>query len=268
MRPISIHAPRVGSDTLLLPAGCCTLVISIHAPRVGSDRCPGCNYNADCYFNPRSPCGERLFTDSQGCGFFLFQSTLPVWGATTQVTVAQGDMANFNPRSPCGERQQITAAIPGDMGFQSTLPVWGATSDGRTVWEKPLISIHAPRVGSDTNCANNRGYKTYFNPRSPCGERLLLALAQRLKYRFQSTLPVWGATLTPPRKTSTLWDFNPRSPCGERPEVCRKIPIFMTYFNPRSPCGERRIASHFTPVSDLFQSTLPVWGATRSLCNK
>ena len=33
--------------------------------------------------------------------------------------------------------------------FQSTLPVWGATntSDGLTV--AALISIHAPRVGSD-----------------------------------------------------------------------------------------------------------------------
>ena len=56
---ISIHAPRVGSDDIinaLIEQG----VISIHAPRVGSDqrRTVQLNYAV------------------------LFQSTLPVWGAT------------------------------------------------------------------------------------------------------------------------------------------------------------------------------------------
>ena len=36
------------------------------------------------------------------------------------------------------------------MEFQSTLPVWGATGEEAT--DRPIagISIHAPRVGSDT----------------------------------------------------------------------------------------------------------------------
>ena len=56
---ISIHAPRVGSDGRMLRyfGG---VFISIHAPRVGSDL-------------------QLLQGD---CLELLFQSTLPVWGAT------------------------------------------------------------------------------------------------------------------------------------------------------------------------------------------
>ena len=78
--------------------------ISIHAPRVGSDGgyCP---------------------------------VWLPLW--------------HFNPRSPCGERQHLTIHAAQQPQFQSTLPVWGATSPGAGLSFCAVISIHAPRVGSD-----------------------------------------------------------------------------------------------------------------------
>ena len=59
-RPISIHAPRVGSDVLHYQMQGVVQVISIHAPRVGSD------------------CSSGL----DELGRKAFQSTLPVWGAT------------------------------------------------------------------------------------------------------------------------------------------------------------------------------------------
>ena len=79
--------------------------ISIHAPRVGSDE--------------EESTAEDVVT--------LFQSTLPVWGATgTQLDKAAKSQ------------------------FQSTLPVWGATSSDAGQWpQESRISIHAPRVGSD-----------------------------------------------------------------------------------------------------------------------
>ena len=79
---ISIHAPRVGSDD-------CTrncyhgLCISIHAPRVGSDWLRTTQKARRKYFNPRSPCGERPSAPSFVLRrILIFQSTLPVWGAT------------------------------------------------------------------------------------------------------------------------------------------------------------------------------------------
>ena len=235
---ISIHAPRVGSDVAksklkrlkpifqsTLPvwgATCssvgwiCSWFISIHAPRVGSD----------CYhplyvtfvddFNPRSPCGERLVRLFPCPAASVFQSTLPVWGATIVYLIAW------------------IAII-----FQSTLPVWGATRppSWRKAWAR--ISIHAPRVGSDAMRFYLATLCQYFNPRSPCGER-----------RY------WHYTQSAPL------NFNPRSPCGERRHVNSLCAGSSADFNPRSPCGERLRLFLAFPLVSIFQSTLPVWGAT------
>ena len=124
------------------------------------------------------------------------------------------------------------------------------------------ISIHAPRVGSDS----------------------AVAVYLLRSFAFQSTLPVWGATawnwyeidsyaisIHAPRVGSDLCrgsvlaavfcisihaprvgsdyfikpaadlkkHFNPRSPCGERPRSVQWPSRAWSYFNPRSPCGER-----------------------------
>ena len=147
---ISIHAPRVGSDCprlllrLLLNVFQSTLPvwgatrqrwlessrrnISIHAPRVGSDTFRFLSCLCGAYFNPRSPCGERLTTTTGG-----------------------RLMMNFNPRSPCGERHLVRSLCMEIFLFQSTLPVWGATDKIKYVSRIIRISIHAPRVGSDSS---------------------------------------------------------------------------------------------------------------------
>ena len=146
-----------------------------------------------------------------------------------------------------------------------------------------LISIHAPRMGSDRFGRRHRPVGGHFNPRSPDGER------QNRK-----------------RRSNQMKDFNPRSPDGERPSPqyrsfrpaaisihaprmgsdC-KLPgsggactisihaprmgsdycgITCTsrraYFNPRSPDGERLIKKLEPASLGKFQSTLPGWGAT------
>ena len=209
-------------------------------------------------------------------------------------------MTDFNPRSPDGERPERGLDVGQSAGisihaprmgsdeasaetcawykpFQSTLPGWGATicssqplislndfnprsPDGE---RPPLrhagtnvrgISIHAPRMGSDLDVCT-----TYLH-----------------RYKFQSTLPGWGATrlvsICRPRR-----HFNPRSPDGERPSRMifprlKRISIHAprmgsdrerrtartgsTHFNPRSPDGERRVTlsrvigvSNFNPRS-------------------
>ena len=147
---ISIHAPRVGSDLkyiLIIPI---THWISIHAPRVGSDmfdrytaRQLGISIHA-----PRV--GSDWTLNSAGKSWSVFQSTLPVWGATFQDEAYYESIKNFNPRSPCGERRS-------------------------------------------TICTNSTGTAD-FNPRSPCGERRQGSCVSNWRLGFQSTLPVWGAT--------------------------------------------------------------------------
>ena len=101
--------------------------------------------------------------------------------------------------------------------FQSTLPVWGATLCLHFLIKPINISIHAPRVGSDETLEGGVSNKNNFKPRSPCGERRA-GDGTRVLYngRFQSTLPVWGATRHCSCSGAGICNFNPRSPCGER----------------------------------------------------
>ena len=109
----------------------------------------------------------------------------------TRFKKCKGD---FNPRSPCGERRHKPDADSLHNGFQSTLPVRGATKDAPIETITGDISIHAPRAGSDPLISTLSASLLYFNPRSPCGERLYNYHADKVFILFQSTLPVRGAT--------------------------------------------------------------------------
>ena len=100
-----------------------------------------------------------------------------------------------------------------------------------------------------------------FNPRSPCGERLFVLQQVQFLLGFQSTLPMRGATNLRMVGRARKDDFNPRSPCGERRRHILKS-RFRKYFNPRSPCGERHGDPSYTRSMIVFQSTLPMRGAT------
>ena len=57
--------------------------ISIHAPRVGCDAAYFPEALAAMNFNPRTPCGVRLQAGQFARLQLRFQSTHPVWGATS-----------------------------------------------------------------------------------------------------------------------------------------------------------------------------------------
>ena len=147
-RNISIHAPRTGSDADAAQWRAARN-ISIHAPRTGSDGVNAAHVGIYLDFNPRSPHGERR------------QLQTPI---TT--------ISYFNPRSPHGERHSIYDKPYFVYQFQSTLPARGATKGTIQNRLNSIISIHAPRTGSDSvnSAEKNIGVKD-FNPRSPHGER-------------------------------------------------------------------------------------------------
>ena len=53
------------------------------------------------------------------------------------------------------------------LQFQSTLPIRGATAYCYVSGAEAVISIHAPRKGSDPPATLPRRSWSYFNPRSP-----------------------------------------------------------------------------------------------------
>ena len=126
----------------------------------------------------------------------LFQSTLPVWGATTGKRRIIFVTNNFNPRSPCGERRVAFEKDGKYYEISIHAPRVGSDVGRRkTNGEKKIISIHAPRVGSDLQpTATHRSHDiiSIHAPRVGSDDRE--RLTSRRQKKFQSTLPVWGAT--------------------------------------------------------------------------
>ena len=172
-----------------------------------------------------------------------FQSTLPVWGATL-----------------IGRYQKDWR-----KEFQSTLPVWGATRFTGLGIRLESISIHAPRVGSDSLASAAKAADQNFNPRSPCGERHNWMKSGRVKYLFQSTLPVWGAT-PGGRKIYTGSSISIHAPrVGSDADYIAQAIIESVFQSTLPVWGATAMLSVVQRAATLFQSTLPVWGATQSL---
>ena len=79
---------------------------------------------------------------------FLFQSTLPGWGATEHVG---------------------NHALPWQISIHA--PRMGSDQHHRRANITGVISIHAPRMGSDVGGFGGVVAGLHFNPRSPDGER-------------------------------------------------------------------------------------------------
>ena len=102
-----------------------------------------------------------------------------------------------------------------------------------------MISIHTPHAGSD------RFHR--------CVSGLVTG--------FQSTLPMRGATFW---EGTDGWEggISIHTPHAGSDDSMLRIPSFPFDFNPHSPCGERLCHDLFEVELELFQSTLPMRGAT------
>ena len=169
-----------------------------------------------------------------------FQSTLPVGGATQMFQYHQ--------------KQGI---------FQSTLPVGGATEAVMTVTSRKQISIHAPRGGSDIGISHEHGDCRDFNPRSPWGERPEKAQANLAAARISIHAPRGGSDAEFHLRYFAARRISIHAPRGGSDLVSSVITSATgRNFNPRSPWGERLPLLVLLPVKLIFQSTLPVGGAT------
>ena len=101
-----------------------------------------------------------------------------------------------------------------------------------------LISIHAPREGSDHPFLTNTETPKHFNPRSPRGERLVNWNLLNKNFEFQSTLPARGATRRgQPRALPKNISIHAPREGSDASSAC--VIFFCVHFNPRSPRGER-----------------------------
>ena len=127
-----------------------------------------------------------------------------------------------------------------------------------------MISIHAPRVGCDRLWMRRVRRACKFQSTHPVWGATLMDQVRRLPDQFQSTHPVWGATFCLLHVVQNYKHFNPRTPCGVRHGLGQTALSRRFDFNPRTPCGVRLDPGPRGLKYRQFQSTHPVWGATRS----
>ena len=189
---ISIHAPLTGSDRRRAECGNAG-AISIHAPLTGSDMdlLRGGSSRND--FNPRSPYGERHNALFAFFGPAVFQSTLPLRGATSILAFdilteaisihapltgsdcrpnGQAQNGRISIHAPLTGSDRIRLAQEKTRNISIHAPLTGSDSAEPVETVPPTISIHAPLTGSDNQEAAQLLSNSDFNPRSPYGERL------------------------------------------------------------------------------------------------
>ena len=237
--PISIHAPRTGSDLYALVLGS-SKPISIHAPRTGSDDGYRSFVSAGLYFNPRSPHGERHSAWVTGAAW----------------------VRDFNPRSPHGERPPLQIRNAAAKIFQSTLPARGATQTFGIEIEMTNFNPRSPH-GERHDSHACHAEKHYFNPRSPHGERLRRVEEPRVHGKISIHAPRTGSDSSSASLLPARTSFQSTLPARGATSSASRSAFSSSNFNPRSPHGERRTGCHArTRQRRIFQSTLPARGAT------
>ena len=130
------------------------LGVSIHAPRVGCDSVLVVSLSWSLSFNSRTPCGVRPTSFAHDLAPNTFQFTHPVWGATKcSIIVRQSTEVSIHaPRVGCDADARTDKQFK--QMFQFTHPVWGATISHSSKCNVLTVSIHAPRVGCDYLCTS------------------------------------------------------------------------------------------------------------------
>ena len=146
------------------------------------------------------------------------------------------------------------------------------------------VSIHALLVECDRGRQSALFRVCGFNPRTPCGVRLIFQYGYKFSEWFQSTHSLWSATghglqwpeavlvsihallvecdVIVPSFPEGRCSFNPRTPCGVRRSFSGLKCAGISGFNPRTPCGVRHFWWRFPGHHAWFQSTHSLWSAT------
>ena len=102
---------------------------------------------------------------------------------------------------------------------------------------------------------------SYFNPRSPRGERLIASMQVGTASKFQSTLPAWGATLHSLAERID-WHISIHAPRVGSDFYCVGYCVGRCISIHAPRVGSDSMSSPRSSMMDEFQSTLPAWGAT------
>ena len=247
--PISIHAPRVGCDSISFPLLWLFFTFQSTHPGWGATLCAQSINNVPFYFNPRTPGGVRrylLLYQQRTSDISIHAPRVGCDLPTQSLSIWTYPISIHAPRVGCDLLLRLSVQYK--LQFQSTHPGWGATNQSTSGSIVTQISIHAPRVGCDS-LVLFAGVRIIlnFNPRTPGGVRLRVRLRQFPSTKISIHAPRVGcdrdnasALINPeisihaprvgcdpahPSAPGTRRDFNPRTPvgCDTIPACCGRV---------------------------------------------
>ncbi len=100
-------------------------------------------------FNPRAPCGARLFLRLLKPGEFCISTHAPLAGRDSRSIWLSQAARRFQPTRPLRGATAADWASQISSIFQPTRPLRGATDDDSSTARHGAISTHAPLAGRD-----------------------------------------------------------------------------------------------------------------------
>ena len=112
-----------------------------------------------------------------------------------------------------------------------------------------------PLRGATTRRAGHGRPRKDFNPRAPCGARLLRVVAWMYLFKFQPTRPLRGATTLTATDFFLELRFQPTRPLRGATVTSFPLIMMLLNFNPRAPCGARqqKCTNHYAHFCDNRQ---------------
>ena len=192
----------------------------------------------------------------------LFQSTLPLRGATGIEAVHIQGNVDFNPRSPCGERRLTKKRFTGYLQFQSTLPLRGATTSSGTGKRSWIISIHAPLAGSDDGAARHSAGPGISIHAPLAGSDLLLIKMARCMQDISIHAPLAGSDESNDQNSTDNSEFQSTLPLRGATVAAEGQYAFNIISIHAPLAGSDGAEAAYVYIAGKFQSTLPLRGAT------
>ena len=169
-------------------------MVSIHALLAECDSFRLHNHRSYMRFNPRTPCGVRLYPSGE-------VETITEVSIHALLAECDGEhnrknntMKGFNPRTPCGVRLGVLFFALKGWKFQSTHSLRSATNNLVFQLCQSGVSIHALLAECDQPGKSIITTDNGFNPRTPCGVRQEKKNFLGDIVRFQSTHSLRSAT--------------------------------------------------------------------------
>ncbi len=236
-------------------------------------------------FNPRAPCGARLYQSDTCQEHNVFQSTRPLRGATCSFFCCQQSAfisihaplagrdartrstlvlsSHFNPRAPCGARRQGQNHEDHRLRHFNPRAPCGARPGGRAVMQEDVAFQSTRPLRGATLNRQGLFFRLRISIHAPlAGRDLIPCLASFCAVHISIHAPLAGRDFPRAIRRTVFYYFNPRAPCGARPPITRPrsgIARFQSTRPLRGATPQTRHSVFFL----LFQSTRPLRGATK-----